>query len=232
MTIRVLIAEDTQIVRAGIAMLLAAEDDIEVIAEAGNGREAIERARVEQPDVVLMDLFMPEVDGVVATRQVTADGFSTNPDRPVKVLILTSFHIDDTVYLALRAGASGFLLKDAAPNQLVSAVRSIAAGDAWLAPAVARNLLNEFASRPDRNVPTPTELQQLTQKEREVLTLVAHGLSNKEIAEHQFVAEATIKTHFSRVLMKLGLRDRAQAVVAAYQSGLVQRGDHPPRANQ
>jgi DNA-binding NarL/FixJ family response regulator len=209
-------------------MLLVAEPDIDVVDETGDGSEAVERARLLQPDVVLMDVRMPGVDGVEATRQIAADGFSKNRDRPVKVLILTTYHVDDTVYAALRAGASGFLLKDAAPKELVSAVQAIAAGEAWLAPAVARGLLTEFAARPDPSVPTPEEMQRLTSREREVLVLVAHGLSNAEIAARLVVGEATIKTHLGRVLIKLGVRDRAQAIVAAYQSGLVKPGASPP----
>jgi DNA-binding NarL/FixJ family response regulator len=228
MTIRVLLADDQPLVRAGIAMLLAAEPDIDVVGETGDGSQAVERARLLQPDVVLMDVRMPGVDGVEATRQIAADGFSENRDRPVKVLILTTYHVDDTVYAALRAGASGFLLKDAAPKELVSAVQAIAAGEAWLAPAVARGLLTEFAARPDPSVPTPEEMQRLTSREREVLVLVAHGLSNGEIAARLVVGEATIKTHLGRVLIKLGVRDRAQAIVAAYQSGLVKPGASPP----
>jgi DNA-binding NarL/FixJ family response regulator len=228
MTIRVLLADDQPLVRAGIAMLLVAEPDIDVVDETGDGSQAVERARLLQPDVVLMDVRMPGVDGVEATRQIAADGFSKNRDRPVKVLILTTYHVDDTVYAALRAGASGFLLKDAAPKELVSAVQAIAAGEAWLAPAVARGLLTEFAARPDPSVPTPEEMQRLTSREREVLVLVAHGLSNAEIAARLVVGEATIKTHLGRVLIKLGVRDRAQAIVAAYQSGLVKPGASPP----
>jgi DNA-binding NarL/FixJ family response regulator len=226
--IRVLLADDQPLVRAGIAMLLGSEPDIEVVDETNDGSQAVERARLLQPDVVLMDVRMPGVDGVEATQQITADGFSSNADRPVKVLILTTYHVDETVYAALRAGASGFLLKDAAPKELVGAVQAVAAGEAWLDPAVARKLLKEFAARPTTHVPTPSEMQQLTAREREVLILVAHGLSNAEIAARLIVGEATVKTHLGRVFIKLGLRDRAQAVVAAYQSGLVKPGDRLP----
>ena len=224
MAIRVLLADDQPLVRAGLAMLLNAEPDIEVVAQAGDGAQAVEEAGRLQPDVVVMDVRMPVVDGVEATRQIAADGFSKNADRQVKVLILTTYHADETVYAALRAGASGFLLKDAAPEELTQAVQAVAGGEAWLHPAVARRLLDEFAARPDPHTPTPAEMQQLTAREREVLVLVAHGLSNGEIAVRLFVGEATVKTHLARVFVKLGLRDRAQAVVAAFQSGLVKPG--------
>ncbi|GAA4444422.1 response regulator [Phytohabitans houttuyneae] len=226
MTIRVLLADDQPLVRTGIAMLLTAEPDIQVAGEAGDGDQAIALARSAQPDVVLMDVRMPRTDGVEATRRITADGFSDSHDRPLKVLMLTTYHIDEAVYAALRAGASGFLLKDAAPTELVAAVRAVATGDAWLHPAVARGLLAEFAARPEAKLPAPAELARLTTREREVLALVAQGLSNMEIAAEIFVGEATVKTHFGRILMKLGLRDRAQAVATAYQCGLVQP---PPR---
>jgi len=228
MTIRVLLADDQPLVRAGIAMLLVAEPDMEVVGETGDGDEAVERARELQPDVVVMDVRMPGVDGVAATGRITGDGFSADGDNPVKVLILTTYHVDEAVYAALRAGASGFLLKDAVPAELVAAVRAVAGGEAWLDPAVARNLLREFAARPDPNVPTPAELRRLSAREVEVLRLVAHGLSNGEIAERLVVGEATVKTHLGRVFIKLGLRDRAQAVVAAYQTGLVKPGERLP----
>jgi DNA-binding NarL/FixJ family response regulator len=228
-TVRVLVADDTALFRSSIAMLLAAEPDIEVIAEATDGAEALDLARRLQPDVVVMDVRMPGMDGVEATRCLTGDGFSP-PDHPIKVLVLTSYHVHDAVYGALRAGASGFLLKDAAPAQLVEAIHTVAGGDAWLAPAVARGLLSEFAARPDHHAPAPAELDQLTGRERDVLVLAAHGLGRAEIAAHLFIGEATVKTHLSRVLMKLGVRDRTQAVVAAYQTGLVTPGTGlPPR---
>jgi DNA-binding NarL/FixJ family response regulator len=228
MTIRVVLADDQPLVRAGIAMLLDAEFDLEVVSQADDGAQAVEQARHLQPDVVLMDVRMPGVDGVEATRQITRDDFSQQTDRPVKVLILTTYHVDETVYAALRAGASGFLLKDAVPQELVTAIRAIAAGEAWLGPAVARRLLSEFAARPDPRVPTPVEMQALTPREREVLILVAHGLSNSEIADRLVVGDATVKTHLGRVLIKLGLRDRAQAIAAAFHSGLVQPGTGLP----
>jgi DNA-binding NarL/FixJ family response regulator len=224
MTIRVLIADDQSLVRAGMLMLLDAEPDIEVAGEAKDGLSAVEQAGTLKPDVVLMDVRMPGIDGVEATRRITSDGFGDGGDEPghtIKVLVVTTYHVDEAVYAALRAGASGFLLKDAAPEDLVSAVRAVHSGGAWLAPPVARTLLGEFAARPERHTPGPEVLANLTQREREVLALVAHGLSNTEIAQRLFLGEATVKTHLSRILMKLGVRDRVQAVVAAYRTGLV-----------
>jgi DNA-binding NarL/FixJ family response regulator len=225
--IRVLLADDQPLVRAGIAMLLSAEPDIEIIGEVDDGAQAISFGHQLQPDVILMDVRMPGVDGVEATRIIVG---SSSPDDAtvVKILILTTYHVGDAVYAALRAGASGFVLKDAAPAELVAAIRAVANGEAWLDPAVARGLLTEFAARPEPLRRTPEELHHLTPREREVLVLVAHGLSNTEIATRLIVGEATVKTHLSRVMMKLGLRDRAQAVVIAYQSGLVQPGSALP----
>lgn len=228
MPIRVLLADDQPLVRAGLAMLLDAEADLQVVGEAGDGARAVELARHLQPDVVLMDVRMPEVDGVEATRLITEDQPHADVDHLVKVLMLTTYHDEDAVYAALRAGASGFLLKDAAPDDLVAALRAVANGEAWLDPPVARRLLADFAARPERRVAPPAELRQLTERERDVLVLVAHGLSNNELARHLGLGEATVKTHLSRVFIKLGLRDRAQAVATAYQTGLVRPGDVPP----
>jgi DNA-binding NarL/FixJ family response regulator len=226
--IRVLLADDQPLVRAGIAMLLAASPDIAVVGEADDGERAVELAATLQPDVLVMDVRMPGMDGVEATRRVAADGFASDPDRPVKVMILTTYNVDATVYAALRAGASGFLLKDAAPDELVSAVRALAGGDGWLDPAITRGLLREFASRPETQLPAPAELAVLTPREREVLVLMAYGLSNVEISRRLFIGEGTTKTHVGRILMKLSLRDRAQAVAAAYQAGLVKPGTRLP----
>jgi len=203
-------------VRAGFSALLAAQDDIDVLAEASDGARAVELVEEHRPDVVLMDVRMPVLDGIEATRQiVSTDGLAT------RVVMLTTFDIDDYVYAALRAGASGFLLKDALPDELVAAVRIVARGDALLAPAVTRRVIEGFTSGPDpQSEPSPS-LTQLTDREREVLTEVARGLSNSEIGRALFIAEQTVKTHVSRILGKLGLRDRAQAVVTAYESGLV-----------
>jgi len=214
-TSRVLLVDDQALVRAGFAMILSATEDLEVVGEAGDGLEAIDAARRLGPDVVLMDIRMPRMDGIEATRRLTA--FSDPP----KVLILTTYSLDEYVYAAIRAGASGFLLKDAPPEDLRAAVRIVAAGDALLAPAVTRKLLEEFAGRPDPQASRPESLAVLTAREHEVLVLVAAGLSNGEIAERLVVGEATVKTHVGRILMKLHLRDRVQAVVLAYQTGLV-----------
>jgi DNA-binding NarL/FixJ family response regulator len=215
--IRVLIADDQALMRTGFKMILDAQDDIEVVGEAIDGADAIRRFEKLAPDVVVMDVRMPTMDGIEATRRLAALG------RPARVLILTTFDLDDYVYEALRAGASGFLLKDRPSEELVAAVRVIAAGEALLAPSVTRRLIEEFARRAP--APTRTELDELTEREREVLVLMARGLSNAEIARALFVAETTVKTHVGRVLHKLRLRDRAQAVVLAYESGLVQPGD-------
>jgi DNA-binding NarL/FixJ family response regulator len=228
--IRVVVADDQPLVRSGIAMLLAGEPDIEVAGEAGSGDEAIRLAERLQPDIVLMDVLMPGMDGVTATRTIASDHFSRNADAPIKVLMLTTYNVQDSIYQALRAGASGFLLKDAVPAELVRAVRAIAMGNGWLDPAITADLISEFASRHDPLQPTPAEMSELTSRERGVLVLVAHGLSNAEIAADLVISEATVKTHFGRILMKLRLRDRAQAVVVAYQSGLVQPG--PPHPGQ
>jgi DNA-binding NarL/FixJ family response regulator len=221
MTIRVLLADDQPLIRAAIGMLLSAEPDIEVVAEADDGSQAVEQARRLQPDVVLMDVRMPGTDGVQATRMITADAFSGDQDRPVKILVLTTYNVDDAVYAALRAGASGFLLKDAAPAELVDALHAVAAGDGWLDPGIVRGLLKEFAAWPEPARSVPVGLRQLTPREREVLVAVARGFSNTEIAAYLVIGKGTVKTHLGRVLAKLGVRDRAQAVVAAYQSGLV-----------
>jgi DNA-binding NarL/FixJ family response regulator len=215
--IRVLIADDQALMRTGFRMILDAQEDMEVVGEAIDGADAIRQFEKLEPDVVVMDVRMPTMDGIEATRRLAA------LERPARVLILTTFDLDDYVYEALRAGASGFLLKDRPPEELVAAVRVIAAGEALLAPSVTRRLIEEFARRAP--AVKPTELDELTEREREVLVLMARGLSNAEIARALFVAETTVKTHVGRVLHKLRLRDRAQAVVLAYESGLVQPGD-------
>lgn len=218
MTTRVVIADDQAMIRAGFRMILEAEPDLTVVAEAGTGLEAIERTAETQPDVVLMDVRMPELDGIAATRRILGD-----PGRQPRILILTTFDLDAYVYDALRAGASGFLLKEAPPEQLIAAVRTIAAGDALLAPSVTRRMIERFISDAPPGPPSPA-LQTLTAREREVLGLVARALSNAEIATELFVSEATVKTHLARVLMKLDLRDRVQAVVYAYENGVVRAG--------
>jgi DNA-binding NarL/FixJ family response regulator len=217
-TIRVVVADDQGMVRSGFSVLLNAQPDIEVIAEAVNGEEAIARAAELRPDVILMDVRMPVLDGLQATRVITEMA-----DAP-KVLVLTTFDLDDYVYEALRSGASGFLLKDASAGELAEAVRLVAAGDALLSPGVTRRLIAEFARMGAPRSPGRQQLDGLTERESEVLALVARGMSNSEIAGYLVVAEQTVKTHVSRILMKLGLRDRTQAVVLAYETGLVHPG--------
>jgi DNA-binding NarL/FixJ family response regulator len=219
--IRVLLADDQLLVRSGLVMLLDAAPDVEIVGEAGDGAQAVADARRLQPDVVIMDVRMPVMDGVEATRRITGDSFARDPDAPVKILILTTYHVDRTVHDALRAGASGFLLKDSAPTDLLAATRAIAAGDAWLQPSVARDLLAEFAARPELRAPAPDLLARLTPRENEVLVLIAQGLTNTEIAERFHVSDVTVKTHVGRIFMKLDLRDRVHAVITAYEHGLV-----------
>jgi DNA-binding NarL/FixJ family response regulator len=213
MSIRVLLVDDHALARKGLRMVLDAEPDIEVVGEAANGRQAIHSVGRLQPDVVLMDVRMPELDGIAATREI-AGGHA-------RVLILTTFDLDEYVYDALHAGASGFLLKDVGPEQLSEGIRVVASGDALLAPAVTRRLIDELVAARRSVATTPPELDELTPREREVLQLVAQGLSNVEIAELLVVEETTVKTHVSRLLAKLGLRDRVQAVIFAYEAGLV-----------
>ena len=231
--IRVILVDDEPIVRSGIALLLSGEPDIEVIADVDTGAEAVDLAARLHPDVVIADVRMPVMDGVETTRRIvhaTSDGAVDSGQVPVKVLVLTTFHVDEAVLAALRAGASGFILKDAAPTELVAAVRAVAAGEAWLDPAVARQLIDEFASRSDPGLPSPDDLRALTGREREVLVLIAHGLSNAEISDFLVIGEGTTKTHVGRIFAKLGLRDRAQAVATAYRCGLIRPDDAlPPR---
>ncbi len=222
--IKVLIADDQAMVRQGFGALLAAQPDLVVVGDAADGEKAVAAARRLGPDVVLMDVRMPVLDGLEATRRLLGGRPDGDRDGP-RVLILTTFDLDDYVYEALRAGASGFLLKDAPAADLVHAVRVVAAGDALLAPAVTRRLIAEFAARPVTARPRPTALNGLTPRETEVLRLIARGRSNQEIAADLVVAEQTVKTHIGRILAKLGLRDRAQAVVLAYETGLVAVGE-------
>jgi DNA-binding NarL/FixJ family response regulator len=218
--IRVLVADDQALVRGTICLLIDTAPDLEVIGEAATGTEAVEIAAARTPDVLLMDIRMPGMDGIEATRQITG----SDPTAGVRILILTTFDLDEYVYAALRAGASGFLLKDTPPADLLAAIRIVAAGDALLAPAVTRRLIAEFARRPEPGRAPAGTLEGVTDREREVLTLIARGLSNAEIAQALHVTMATAKTHVGRLLAKLGARDRAQLVMVAYESGLVQPG--------
>jgi DNA-binding NarL/FixJ family response regulator len=221
MSIRVLIADDQSMVRAGFRMLLSGEQDIDVVAEASNGLEAVAKAARFDPTVILMDIRMPELDGLEATRRILA------ADSTAKILVLTTFDLDEYVYEALSAGASGFVLKDDPPEQLIAAVRTVAAGDALLSPTITKRVIKQFTHIP-RPTP-PEELAELTTREQEILRLIAHGLSNAEIGQRLYISETTVKTHVTHILQKLGLRDRVQAVVLAYQSGLLERDT--PAAN-
>jgi DNA-binding NarL/FixJ family response regulator len=223
MTIRVLLADDQALIRAGFSMIIDSEPDLEVVGEAVDGREAVELARTARADVVLMDIRMPEVDGIEATKRIVADEDLAG----VRILVLTTFENDENVVLALRAGASGFLGKGVEPADLLHAIRVVAAGEALLSPRATRGLVSRFLSQ-DEPGPPPVSLEGLTDREREVLALVAHGLSNDDIAEKLFLSPLTAKTHVNRAMTKLGVRDRAQLVVIAYQSGLVKAGGPQP----
>lgn len=216
--IRVLIADDQALVRGGFRMILEAQPDMEVVGEASDGRQALELARELKPEVMLMDIRMPGLDGLEATRRLLA------LPTPPRVLVLTTFDLNEYVYEAMKTGASGFLLKDVRPEQLAEAVRTVAEGDTLLAPAITRRLVEEFVRRPPPGQRTPAELETLTERELDVLRLLARGLSNAEVGQALFVSEATVKTHVTRILTKLRLRDRVQAVVYAYECGLVQPG--------
>ena len=220
MSIRVLLVDDQALIRAGFRMILDAEEDMEVVGECSDGTQAVDSARRLTPDVVLMDIRMPEMDGIEATQRIAAREGETGP----RVLMLTTFDLDEYVYDALRAGASGFLLKDVPAEELVSGIRVVAKGEALLAPSVTKRLIHEFSRGPRAQQGAPAELDELTPRELEVFKLIARGMSNAEIAEELVVSETTVKTHVARVLMKLGVRDRVQAVVLAYESGVVAPG--------
>lgn len=220
-SISVVVADDQALVRGGFAMILGAHADIEVVAEAGTGVEAIEAAHRHHPDVILMDIRMPELDGLEATARILRDA-----DWPVRILILTTFDPDEYVYQALRAGASGFVLKDIPPHELAGAVRTIADGGALIAPSITRRLIGRFAERPGVNTAVADRLHRLTDRERDIVAAVARGANNTEIAEQLYIGPATVKSHVSSILTKLGLRDRAQIVVFAYESALVEPGTH------
>jgi DNA-binding NarL/FixJ family response regulator len=219
--IRVLVVDDQELVRSGFCVILEAADGIQVVGEAGNGVQAVAAAAQYAPDVVLMDVRMPEMDGLEATRQITGGDRSAGP----RVVMLTTFDLDDYVYEALRAGASGFLLKDAPRHDLIAAVRRVAAGDALLAPSVTMRLIEAFARRPPEAAPSPSRLASLTARERDILLLLARGRTNSEVAADLVVSEATVKTHVGHLLAKLGLRDRVQAVILAYETGMVVPGE-------
>jgi DNA-binding NarL/FixJ family response regulator len=220
MSIRVLIADDQRLVRAGFRRILESEPGIDVVGEADDGLDAVEQTGAKAPDVVLMDIRMPRLDGIEATLRIAGDG----PGCP-RVIILTTFDLDEYVYEALRAGASGFLLKDAPPEELVAAVRLVAAGDALLAPSITRRVIEEFARRAPPRVNEPGQFHTLTPREREVLVLLARGLSNAQIAAQLVVSDATVKTHVARVLMKLNLPDRVHAAIYAYETGVIRPGE-------
>jgi DNA-binding NarL/FixJ family response regulator len=221
MTIRVLVVDDQTLVRGGFAMVLGQEDDIQVVAEAGTGLEAIEQARLHRPDVILMDIRMPDLDGLEATSRILTDA-----DWPVRVLILTTFEPDEYVYRALRAGASGFVLKDIRPEELPAAIRTVAHGGALLAPSITRRLIGQFTRNLAADTTLSNRADRLTDRERNILVAVARGLSNTEISQTLFIGPATVKSHVSNILAKLDLRDRTQIVVFAYESGLVKVGEH------
>jgi DNA-binding NarL/FixJ family response regulator len=220
--LRVLVADDDDLMRAGLRAVLASDDTIEVVAEAADGREAIRRTRATRPDVVLMDVRMPNLDGIAATREIVTAVPST------RILMLTTFEDDDYVFGALTAGASGFLLKRTQPEQLIAGIHVIAAGEALLSPSVTRTVVDRMAREPRPDPAVGRRLRGLTPREREILQLVARGLSNQEISAALFVEESTVKTHMKRILAKLGLRDRVQAVILGYETGLVRPGQHPP----
>ncbi|HWT26175.1 MAG TPA: response regulator transcription factor [Solirubrobacteraceae bacterium] len=228
MSVRVLLVDDQALVRAGFRRIIDAEPDLEVVGEAGDGLEAVHRAGRLDPDVILMDIRMRELDGLEATRRILGDG-GRHAARP-RIIMLTTFDLDEYIYAALRAGASGFMLKDELPEQLLDAVRIVAAGEALLAPSVTRRLIEQYARMPPPEPEPPAGLDELTPREREVLDHLVRGLSNGEIARLLVVSEGTVKTHVARLLAKLGLRDRVQAVVLAYESGLIRPGDNRPPA--
>ena len=223
MSIRVAVVDDQALVRGGFAMVLNHQTDIEVVAEGSNGLEAIELAQSHHPDVIVMDIRMPDMDGLEATTRILESA-----DWPVRVLIVTTFDPDEYIYKALRAGASGFVLKDTRPEHLVNAVRIVSEGGALLAPSITRRLIGRFAEQLSSDSTLSARLDELTDREKEVLTAIARGLNNQEISEKLFIGAATVKTHVSNVLSKLGLRDRAQAVVFAYESGLISAGGQSP----
>lgn len=219
--IRVIVVDDQPLARAGIKMLVQTEKDIDIIAEASDGEEALIQARAERPDVLLMDVRMPGTDGVEATRTVISEGLTRQDGQPIGIIILTTYDVDEAVYAALRAGASGFVIKDAAPAEIVAAIRAVAGGEAWLDPTITRRLLDEFSTRSEPYTAASAQMNLLTPREREVLILLAEGLTNSAVSNKLHISEATVKTHLAHVMTKLGVSDKTKAVIAAYRSGLV-----------
>jgi DNA-binding NarL/FixJ family response regulator len=219
--IRVVVVDDEPLARAGMSMLLKNEEDIEVVAEAVDGQDALTQARTQRPDVILMDVRMPGTDGVAATRAVVESELTARSGQPIRIIILTTYDIDQAIYDALHAGASGFLLKRAIPAEIAAAIRAVAAGGAWLDPTVARRLIAKFNAPPEWRTSTPAQMADLSPREQEVLRFLALGLSNAEVGKQLGITEATVRTHLTRVMRKLDVREKAQAVIAAYQNGLV-----------
>jgi DNA-binding NarL/FixJ family response regulator len=232
MPITVLLADDQALVRNGLCMMLSVHPNLEVVGEAGDGAETVTLARELTPDVVVIDLGMPNMDGVEATRQLTADDFTPDPDYTAKVLVLTGLGDDEHVFAALHAGASGYVLKDAAPTELAAAIECVAKGDGYLAPAVTRGVIAGIAAHPRPTRPVPGMIDRLTAREREILTLMAYGLTNEDIATRLHLAMTTVKTHVCRIIMRLEVHDRTQAVVVAYQNKLVVPGAEPPGSHR
>ncbi|MGH8934254.1 MAG: response regulator [Egibacteraceae bacterium] len=227
--IQVVIVDDQPMARAGIRMLLKNEEDIEVVAEAVDGQDALTQARAQRPDVILMDVRMPGTDGVAATRTVVEEGLTAQSGQPIRIIILTTYDIDQAVYDALHAGASGFLLKHVVPAEIAAAIRAVVAGGAWLDPTVARRLIDKFTAPPERHTSTRARMAGLTAREEEVLILLAQGRSNAEVGKQLDITEATVRTHLAKVMGKLNVREKAQAVIAAYQAGIVP--SMPPKSS-
>jgi DNA-binding NarL/FixJ family response regulator len=226
--IRVLLVDDEPLVRSGIAMILSCEDDIDVVGQAGAGDDAARITAGLRPDVILMDVRMPGADGVATTRRLVDEGLVGGAPGLARVLVLTTFHVEEAVYGALRAGAVGFILKEAVPEELIAAVRAVAADEGWLDPAVARRLITEFARRPEDHIPTPAMVRQLTAREQDVVVHIAFGLTNREVAERLYIGEVTVKSHLAHVMTKLHLRNRSEVVMVAYQTGLVKPNSRLP----
>lgn len=228
--IRVVVVDDQPMARAGMRMLLKNEEDIEVVAEAVDGQDALTKARDQRPDVILMDVRMPGTDGVAATHAVVEEKLTAQSGQPIRIIIITTFDVNQAIYDALHAGASGFLLKHALPAEIAAAIRAVVAGGAWLDPSVAQRLIEQFNTPPNLRTSTPAKMAELTAREQEVLILLAQGLSNAEVGAQLHIAEATVRTHLARVMQKLDVREKAQAVIAAYQNGLVQA--MPPKSDE